>query len=72
MKRGHLLLLAAVGSLVLATVGVDRTPTDSSKTNTAAMAPGCGQPADCPSGDPAQWAPLVAVDIGTIFARAPH
>jgi hypothetical protein len=72
MKRGHILLLAALGGLVLATAGVDLTPAGSSKANSAALVSDCGQPAGCTAGDPGHWASFFTADIGTIFARAPR
>lgn len=72
MKRGRILLLAAVGSVLLGIAGADWTATDSSETNGAAALSDCGPPGCPPLGGPARSAPLVPADIGTIFARFPH
>jgi hypothetical protein len=75
LRPGRLLFLVAAGALLSAAAGFDW------PTAPAAGSPGAtavAVPADCAAfgclavGDPTQWAPPPAVDIGTVFSRAPH
>jgi hypothetical protein len=71
----RVLFLAAAGALLSAVAAFDwpTAPAAGSPGATAAAVP-----ADCAAfgcravGDPTQWAPLMAVDIATVFSRAPH
>lgn len=78
-RPGRLLLLVAGGALLSAAAGFywSTAPASGSTGVTCATcATAVAVPADCAVygclGDPTQWVPPVAVDIGTVLSRAPH
>lgn len=76
LRPGRLLFLVAAGALLSAAAGFYWSTAPASGSTGVTGATAVAVPADCAAfgclGDPTQWVPPVAVDIGTVLSRAPH